>query len=67
MALLLYHFRYRDRRTGRWITAPYRAELPVIFDQYSHTEYELIGEPEVREGAPRSFNPYRHDNDRATD
>jgi hypothetical protein len=45
--------------TGKWVKARYVAELDVIREQYA--EFDLIGEPEVREvrHAWASFNPYR--------
>jgi hypothetical protein len=57
--LRLYRFRYRDRLTGRRITARYRAEAIVI--RMRHPEHELL-DVEVRE-APDDvlayFNPHR--------
>lgn len=57
MSLLLYAFRYKHPRTGKWVKARYRAGLREIRDD--HAEFELIGEPEIREPRAGSFNPYR--------
>ncbi len=55
---LLYPFRHRDPRTGRWIRARYVAERHVIAERY--VEWEVTGPPEVRtRGGGGSFNPYR--------
>ena len=56
--LLLYQFRYRHERTGKWVQARYRAELHEIRARYS--EWETVGEPlrvEPHSGEP--FNPFR--------
>ncbi len=55
--LELFAFRYRDARTGKWIRARYRAERHEIAARYA--EFEIIGEPEVRNVDPgaRYFNP----------
>jgi hypothetical protein len=55
--LRLYPFRYRDRLTGKWIRARYRAERDVIAAQYQ--EWELTGPPEVRQRGGESFDPWR--------
>jgi hypothetical protein len=57
MRLELFHFRYRDPLTGKWVRARYVAERHVIAERYA--EYEIIGEPEIREVDPdaRYFNP----------
>jgi hypothetical protein len=47
MPLPLYAFRYRSPVTGKGVKARYVAELQEIRDHYA--EFELIGEPEVRE------------------
>jgi hypothetical protein len=39
------------------VKARYRAEVGVIRER--HAEFELIGEPEVREPILGSFSPYR--------
>ena len=46
--LELFAFRYRDPRTGKWVRARYVAEL----HKARHTEYELIGPPEIRNVDP---------------
>ena len=61
MPLVLHAFRYRHARTGKWVQARYRAELRHI--RQDHAEFELIGEPEIREPSAGSFNPYRGQND----
>jgi len=45
--LELFLFRYRDACTGKWTLARYRAERHEIAARYA--EFELIGEPEIRE------------------
>ena len=54
----LFHFRYRDARTGRWTLARYRAERREIAARYA--EYEVIGVPEVRDVDPDDtrFTPH---------
>jgi hypothetical protein len=56
---LLYPFRYRDPRTGKWVRARYKAEPHVIAER--HAEWEVTGPAEVhRRGECRdSFNPFR--------
>jgi hypothetical protein len=63
MLILLYFFRYRSPMTGKWVKARYRAELEVIRD--SHAEFELIGEPEVRQVDQQLgwFDPAREEPD----
>jgi hypothetical protein len=36
--LELYPFKHRDERTGKWIRARYKAEVPVIQRRYSDWE-----------------------------
>jgi hypothetical protein len=57
--LELFPFRYRDRVTGRWVRARYVAELHEIAARY--TEWEIIGEPEIRDVdlSAGYFNPLR--------
>ena len=57
MPLVLHAFRYRSPMTGKWVKARYRAEVAVIRER--HAEFELIGEPEIRQPIPGSFSPYR--------
>jgi hypothetical protein len=49
----------RSPVTGKWVKARYVAELQEIRDHYA--EFELIGEPEVRETNVlwTGFNPFR--------
>src|SRR5678815_2259493 len=56
--LELFHFRYRDPRTGKWMRARYRAERDEISSRY--TEWEIIGTAEVRDVDPgaRYFTPH---------
>ena len=46
--LLLYPFRHRDPRTGKWARARYVAELHKIAERYS--EWEITGPAEIRSG-----------------
>ncbi len=54
----LFAFRYRDRRTGKWIRARYVATREEIAERY--IEFEIIGPAEVREIDPdaRPFTPH---------
>jgi hypothetical protein len=56
--LYLYPFRYRSPITGKWVKARYVAERHEIKAQ--HTEWEIIGPPEIRDVDPqrRYFSPY---------
>lgn len=56
--LELFPFRYRDPRSGKWIRARYVAERHEIAAR--HTEYEIIGPPEIRNVNPdaRYFTPH---------
>lgn len=57
--LLLYRFRYRNPRTGKRVTARYRATIEEI-ERRCGKDYALEGEPEMREGDHHgSFNPWR--------
>jgi hypothetical protein len=47
-ALLLFPFRYRDARTGKWLKARYVAERHEIAQSYA--EWEIVGPPETRKG-----------------
>jgi hypothetical protein len=57
--LYLYPFRYRSPLTGKWVKARYVAERHEIKAQ--HTEWEIIGPPEIPEVGPnaRHFHPSR--------
>jgi hypothetical protein len=57
MGVELYAFRFRDPVTGRWVKARYRATMEDI--AATHTEWEIIGAPEMRSPMGGSFNPYR--------
>jgi hypothetical protein len=45
--LELYHFRYRNPLTGKWVRARYVAARHVIAERFA--EFEIIGPPEIRE------------------
>lgn len=59
MRLELFRFRYRNPLTGKWVKARYRAERREIAER--HAEFELVGEPEIRNVDPdaRYFTPHR--------
>jgi hypothetical protein len=50
--LELFHFRYRDPLTGKWVKARYVAELHEIAARYS--EWEIMGPPEIRDVDPNA-------------
>jgi hypothetical protein len=57
--LRLYHFRYLDPIRHKWLLARYVAQHDVIVQRY--TQFQIIGEPEVRQYADESrttFNPF---------
>ena len=53
--LELFPFRYRDRLTGKWVKARYVAERHEIAAR--HSEWEIIGPPEIRDVDPNERNP----------
>jgi hypothetical protein len=53
----VYPFRYRDPLTRKWVRARYLAERHEIAARYS--EWEIIGQPEVRRPRDGWFNPWR--------
>lgn len=54
----LHPFRYRDRLTGRWVRARYKATREEIAARYA--VWEITGPPEVRESSGSGyFNPIR--------
>ena len=55
----MFHFSYRNPRTGKWIRARYRADRDEIAARY--TEWEIIGPAEIRnvDPAARYFTPHR--------
>ena len=55
--LLLYPFRFRDRVSGKWVRARYKAERAEIATR--HAEWELCGPPEIRARAGAGFSPWR--------
>ena len=46
MTLVVYPFRYKDARTGRWVKARYKADRTEIAVRYA--EWEIIGPGEER-------------------
>jgi hypothetical protein len=54
--IVLFPFRYRDRRTGRWIRARYKAAREEIAARYA--EWEIVGSVETRESGGGSFRPF---------
>ncbi len=56
--LVLYPFRFRDPVSGKWVRARYAAELVEI--GMRHVEWEIAGQPEIREinPDPRYFSPH---------
>jgi hypothetical protein len=56
METWLYPFRYRDRRTGRWVRARYKASIAEIGKRYA--EWELTGPAEVRTPITDWFSPH---------
>ena len=54
--ITLFPFRYRDRRSGRWIRARYKATLEEISAQYA--EWEIVGPAETREPGGGTFRPF---------
>ena len=47
MAIELFPFRYRDRLTGRWVRARYKATREEMAARYD--EWEITGSVEIRE------------------
>jgi hypothetical protein len=45
--LFLYHFKFFDRVSGKWLRSRYAAEREVIAQR--HAQFEIIEPPEVRE------------------
>jgi hypothetical protein len=44
--LLLYHFKFFDRVSGKWLRSRYAAEREVIAQR--HAQFEIIEPPEIR-------------------
>ena len=59
--LVVFPFRYRDPRTGRWVKARYKAERTEIAARYA--EWEIIGPGEERRPVTGYFNPGRREGD----
>ena len=57
--LVVFPFRYRDARTGRWVKARYKAERSEIGVRYA--EWEIIGPGEERRPRMGYFNPGRRE------
>ena len=57
MSFERYPFRYRDRLTGRWIKARYKATREEIAAR--HEEWQIVGPAEIRSTAGGAFHPYR--------
>jgi len=55
--LVVFPFRYRDARTGRWVKARYKAERDEIAARYA--EWEIVGPGEERRPATGYFDPHR--------
>ncbi len=55
--LVLFPFRYRDERTGKWVRARYLASRSDIAAR--HAEWEITGPGEVRQPIGGSFDPWR--------
>lgn len=53
----LYRFRFRDPLTGKWVRARYVATKADIAS--SHAEFEIVGPPEIRQGRPGMFSPWK--------
>ncbi len=55
--LVVFPFRYRDARTGRWVTARYKAERDEIAARYA--DWEIVGTGGERRPTGGCFNPGR--------
>ena len=58
-AVVVYPFRYKDARTGKWVKARYKAERAEIAARYA--EWEITGPGEERRLIGGYFNPGRLD------
>jgi hypothetical protein len=56
VSIELYPFRFRDRLTGHWVRARYRATRTDIAARYA--EWEVTGPPELREPLNTAFTPF---------
>ena len=52
---MLYPFRFRDRVSGKWVRARYKAERHEIVARYA--EWEIVGPPELRRPTGAAFSP----------
>jgi hypothetical protein len=57
--LVVFPFRYRDARTGRWVRARYKAKPEEIAVRY--VEWEIVGAGEERRPVTGYFNPGRRE------
>lgn len=57
--LVVYPFRYRGARTGKWVKARYMAERDEIAARYA--EWEIIGPGEERRPRTGYFNSSRRE------
>jgi len=57
--LVVFPFRYKDARTGRWVKARYKAEPAEIAARYA--KWEIVGPGEVRRPRKGYFNPGRRE------
>lgn len=55
--LVLFPFRYRDPRTGKWVLARYKASRSELERRYA--EWEITGPGEVRRDIGGNFYPHR--------
>ena len=53
--IVLYPFKFRSERTGRWVCARYLADLNEIAARYA--EWQITGAPETRSDVGGSFSP----------
>jgi hypothetical protein len=58
-SLQLYPFAFRDQRSGKWVRARHKMQVPE--NQRSYGELEITGAPEIRqvtETTTQAFNPF---------
>lgn len=56
----LYPFRFRDPRSGDWVRARHKMQVPEL--QRCYAEWEITGAPEIRhitEINTRPYNPFQ--------
>ncbi len=54
---MVFPFRYRDERTGKWVRARYKASRSDLETRY--VEWEITGPAEVRDPIGDGVNPWR--------